>query len=233
MMDCDTTGVEPDIALVKYKKLVGGGLMKIVNGTVPMALEQARLHRSPRSRRSSTTSTSTRPSRARRSSRTSTCRCSTARSRPAQGRAVDPLHGPHQDDGRHAAVHLGRDQQDRERAARGDRRGDRAGLHRVVAPRREGDLDLSRRQQADAAAQHVESRRGRHAADGRARRGSGRLQPAARDHPRGHQGRRDAEAAEAAGRAAARSRTSSTSRATRATSPSACSRTGRPARSSW
>jgi ribonucleoside-diphosphate reductase alpha chain len=40
MMDCDTTGVEPDIALVKYKKLVGGGLMKIVNGTVPMALER-------------------------------------------------------------------------------------------------------------------------------------------------------------------------------------------------
>jgi ribonucleoside-diphosphate reductase alpha chain len=40
MMDCDTTGVEPDIALVKYKKLVGGGLMKIVNGTVPMALKR-------------------------------------------------------------------------------------------------------------------------------------------------------------------------------------------------
>jgi len=40
MMDCDTTGVEPDIALVKYKKLVGGGLMKIVNHTVPMALEK-------------------------------------------------------------------------------------------------------------------------------------------------------------------------------------------------
>lgn len=40
MMDCDTTGVEPDIALVKYKKLVGGGLMKIVNGTVPMALKK-------------------------------------------------------------------------------------------------------------------------------------------------------------------------------------------------
>ncbi|MAE93958.1 MAG: ribonucleoside-diphosphate reductase, adenosylcobalamin-dependent [Deltaproteobacteria bacterium] len=38
MMDCDTTGVEPDIALVKYKKLVGGGLLKIVNGTVPKAL---------------------------------------------------------------------------------------------------------------------------------------------------------------------------------------------------
>src|SRR3954454_22520999 len=40
MMDCDTTGVEPDIALVKYKKLVGGGMMKIVNTTVPMALRK-------------------------------------------------------------------------------------------------------------------------------------------------------------------------------------------------
>ncbi len=40
MMDCDTTGVEPDIALVKYKKLVGGGLMKIVNQTVPAALKK-------------------------------------------------------------------------------------------------------------------------------------------------------------------------------------------------
>jgi ribonucleoside-diphosphate reductase alpha chain len=40
MMDCDTTGVEPDIALVKYKKLVGGGLLKIVNNTVPMALRK-------------------------------------------------------------------------------------------------------------------------------------------------------------------------------------------------
>ena len=38
MMDCDTTGVEPDIALVKYKKLVDGGMMKIVNQTVPTAL---------------------------------------------------------------------------------------------------------------------------------------------------------------------------------------------------
>ncbi|MBE7541529.1 MAG: vitamin B12-dependent ribonucleotide reductase [Bryobacteraceae bacterium] len=38
MMDCDTTGVEPDLALVKYKKLVGGGMIKIVNNTVPQAL---------------------------------------------------------------------------------------------------------------------------------------------------------------------------------------------------
>jgi len=38
MMDCDTTGVEPDLALVKFKKLVGGGVMKIINNTVPSAL---------------------------------------------------------------------------------------------------------------------------------------------------------------------------------------------------
>ena len=40
MMDCDTTGVEPDIALVKYKWLVGGGVIKIVNNTVPEALRR-------------------------------------------------------------------------------------------------------------------------------------------------------------------------------------------------
>lgn len=40
MMDCDTTGIEPDIALIKYKKLVGEGFLKIVNRTVPMALHK-------------------------------------------------------------------------------------------------------------------------------------------------------------------------------------------------
>ncbi len=40
MMDCDTTGIEPDIALVKYKKLVGGGVMKIVNQSVPGVLKK-------------------------------------------------------------------------------------------------------------------------------------------------------------------------------------------------
>ncbi len=39
MMDCDTTGIEPDIALVKYKQLAGGGMLKIVNQTVPLALK--------------------------------------------------------------------------------------------------------------------------------------------------------------------------------------------------
>ncbi len=63
MMDCDTTGIEPDIALIKYKKLVGGGLMKIPR---------------PRSGPSSTTWTPRRRSRAPRTSRRKTCRCSTA-----------------------------------------------------------------------------------------------------------------------------------------------------------
>ena len=45
MMDCDTTGIEPDFSLVKFKKLVGGGSMQIVNQTIPRALTQARLRR--------------------------------------------------------------------------------------------------------------------------------------------------------------------------------------------
>jgi len=40
LMDCDTTGIEPDIALIKYKRLVGGGMLKIVNQTVPRALKR-------------------------------------------------------------------------------------------------------------------------------------------------------------------------------------------------
>ncbi|MCK7473079.1 MAG: hypothetical protein MZV49_05395 [Rhodopseudomonas palustris] len=63
LMDCDTTGVEPDIALVKYKLLAGGGMLKIVNRTVPDALAPPRLRREPRSRPSSRTSRSTTPSR--------------------------------------------------------------------------------------------------------------------------------------------------------------------------
>ena len=43
LMDCDTTGIEPDIALVKYKQLAGGGMLKIVNQTVPLALRDAGL----------------------------------------------------------------------------------------------------------------------------------------------------------------------------------------------
>ena len=79
MMDCDTTGIEPDLALTKAKKLVGGGTMFIVNQTIPRALrklgyadeqvdDDRRLHRRAQD-----------DHRARRRSRPSTCRCSRAR----------------------------------------------------------------------------------------------------------------------------------------------------------
>ena len=58
LMDCDTTGIEPDFSLVKFKELVGGGQMTIVNGTVPLALGRSATP-SPRSSRSWPTSTST------------------------------------------------------------------------------------------------------------------------------------------------------------------------------
>ena len=79
MMDCDTTGVEPDFSLVKSKKLVGGGEITIVNKTVPMALASSATPRA-RSRRSSRSSTSAAASSARRTSSRSTTPCSTARS---------------------------------------------------------------------------------------------------------------------------------------------------------
>ena len=65
MMDCDTTGIEPDIALVKYKQLAGGGMLKIVNQTVPLALHTLGYDEPDDPGRSSTTSTSTTRSKAR------------------------------------------------------------------------------------------------------------------------------------------------------------------------
>ena len=77
MMDCDTTGIEPDLGLVKLKKLVGGGTMSIVNQTIP-ARCAASATRSSRWTRSSATSTSTSRSSARRTWPRSTCRSSPA-----------------------------------------------------------------------------------------------------------------------------------------------------------
>ena len=86
MMDCDTTGIEPDIALVKYKQLAGGGMLKIVNQTVPLALRTLGYDEKPRSPRSWPTSTSRTRSRARPDLKPpSTCRCSTAPSSRAKG----------------------------------------------------------------------------------------------------------------------------------------------------
>ncbi len=52
VMDCDTTGIEPDFALVKFKKLAGGGYFKIINRAVPEALRTLGYQREPSSRRS-------------------------------------------------------------------------------------------------------------------------------------------------------------------------------------
>ena len=56
LMDCDTTGIEPDFSLVKFKELVGGGSMTIVNRSVPLALQTLGYSRSRRSNRSTPTS---------------------------------------------------------------------------------------------------------------------------------------------------------------------------------
>ena len=66
MMDCDTTGVEPDFSLVKSKKLVGGGELTIVNKSVAARAREARLRADARSTRSSRSSTSATRSSARR-----------------------------------------------------------------------------------------------------------------------------------------------------------------------
>ena len=143
MMDCDTTGVEPDIALIKYKKLVGEGFLKIVNQTVPSALRKLgygadagrgdpRLHQRARDDRGRAAPQARAPVGLR------------LRVQAGQRRAVDPLHGPRPDDGRDPAVHLRRDQQDREHAGGRDGRGDRAGLPRGLEAGPQGDRDLPR-----------------------------------------------------------------------------------------
>ena len=114
MMDCDTTGVEPDIALVKYKKLVGGGLMKIVNQTVPLALTKLgythaagqgdrRVHRRERDHRRRAAHQGQPPAGVR------------LRVQAGARRPVDSLHGPRPHDGGGAAVPLRGDFQDGER----------------------------------------------------------------------------------------------------------------------
>ena len=78
MMDRDTTGIEPDLGLVKMKKLVGGGTMSIVNQTVPRASSSSSAT-GPARTTSSPTSTSTSRSSAPRTCSRSTYRCSPAR----------------------------------------------------------------------------------------------------------------------------------------------------------
>ena len=80
MMDCDTTGIEPDIALVKYKQLAGGGMMKIINRTVPKALETLGYRAGTDHGTSWRSSKRTTRSKGLRTSKMKICRSSTVRS---------------------------------------------------------------------------------------------------------------------------------------------------------
>ena len=157
MMDCDTTGVEPDLALVKYKKLVGGGLIKIVNNVVPTALlklgyseEQAAeivnyidqhgtIEGAPHLEPEHLAGFRL-----------------LAEARERQ--ALHPLHGPRAHDGGRAAVPLRRYFEDRQHAGRSDGRGRCQCLHRGVAPGPEGHRHLPRRVEAHPTAQHEKGR---------------------------------------------------------------------------
>ncbi len=149
LMDCDTTGVEPDFSLVKFKELVGGGQMTIVNRTVPLALqtlgyseqqvEQIEAHLAEHGTIVGAPGLGGR---------------APAGVRRRRRRARDLAHGPHQDDGRRAAVPVGGDLQDGQPAPGGDRGGHRRRLHAGVEDGREGARDLPRRLEDRAGATH-------------------------------------------------------------------------------
>ena len=151
MMDCDTTGVEPDIALIKYKKLVGEGFLKIVNQTVPAALrklgygaeqvdeilayltERETIEGAPHLK----------------PQHLPVFDCAF---KPANGERSIHYMGHVRMMGADPAVHQRRDQQDREHARSGHGRGDRDGLPRGLEARPQGDRGLPRQQQAQPAA---------------------------------------------------------------------------------
>ena len=227
MMDCDTTGIEPDIALIKYKKLVGEGFLKIVNQTVPAALREARLH-ADAGRGDRRVRQRARDDRGRARPQARAPAGLRLRLQAGQRRAVDPLHGPRPDDGRDPAVHLGRDQQDREHARGRDGRGDRDGLPRGLEAGPQGHRDLPRRLQAHPAAV-APARRRTATSSAEESETIEQLQASSSRRPRSRPPSRIAGACRTSG---PRSPTSSTSPATRATSRSACTPTASPARSS-
>ena len=210
MMDCDTTGVEPDFSLVKSKKLVGGGEITIVNKTVPMALEK--LGYAPSEVDEIVAYIDER---------------NTVVGAPyvktehypvfdcAVGERAIHYTRPREDDGRGPAVHLGRDLEDGEPARVGDGRRRRAALRRRLAARRQGDRDLPRQLQGRPAALRQDATSGAATLP--------RSPPAASSPRRSAAGCRTT---------APRSAASSASASTRATSTSACSTTARPATSS-
>ena len=147
LMDCDTTGIEPDLGLVKTKKLVGGGTMSIVNQTVPRALQRLgysrggdrrdrRLHRRAQVHRRRAESACGAPSGL----------------RLFDGGQHDPLPRAREDDGGCPAVHLGRHIQDCEHPRGRHCRGSRADARRRLEDGPEGGRHLPRQLQGRPAA---------------------------------------------------------------------------------
>ena len=221
MMDCDTTGVEPDIALIKYKKLVGEGFLKIVNQTVPAALKKLGYTAEQTSeildylteRETIEGAPHIKPE------HLSVFDCAF---KPANGTRSIHYMGHVRMMGAIQPFISRRDQQDREHAGGRDGRRDRAGLPRGLEARPQGDRDLPRQQQALAAAVDLEEEGQRL---GRRHRRRRRRSRSSSPRPRPRRRFRIAGACRASGR---RSPTSSTSPATRATSPSASTRMGSP-----
>ena len=122
MMDCDTTGIEPDIALVKYKNLVGGGTLKIVNNTVPKVLKRLDYSESAVKEIISyideNDTIEGAPLLNEKHLPVFDCAF-----KPSKGPAIHSLHGPHSNDGRRTALHFRRHLEDRQPSQRSDRRG--------------------------------------------------------------------------------------------------------------
>ena len=155
MMDCDTTGVEPDLALVKFKKLVGGGMMKIVNNTVPEALfklgytpEQAEAIVGYIDKNGTIEGAPRTESRAPGGLR--------LRIQAGQGHAQHSSDGAPEDDGGGAAVYLRRDQQDDQHAEGSHHRGDRQRIPGSLEAGNQGGGYLSRWLQAEPGPYHQE-----------------------------------------------------------------------------
>ena len=206
MMDCDTTGVEPDIALIKYKKLVGGGTAsRSINNTVPRALkrlgydvkqiqeiveyieEHETIEGAPHLKDDDLA--------------VFDCAFKAGERQPD-----DSLHGPRQNDGRGAAVYFRGDFQDHQYAHRRHGGRDHACLHGVLETRAQSGGDLPRRLQTHPAAQYFEGQ-GRKESDG------------------GGEQRAASCCGASCRTSGARSRTSSISPATRAISSPACTKT--------
>ena len=225
MMDCDTTGVEPDIALDQVQEAGRRGLPQDRQQDRPIGPQEARLHAGA-GRGHRQVHRRARDDRGRARPQARAPGGVRLRLQAGQRRALHPLHGPHPDDGRDPAIPQRRDQQDREHARGGHGGGHRRRLHGRLEAGSEGHRDLSRRLQALAAAvDGQEEGRRATAAEGNAPAAAAPMQATSSLGSRSHTGAACRTSGE-------RSRTSSRWRATRATSPSGCTRMVSPARSS-